>query len=68
MENHGLFGRSVRYKNWHYAEYDNGKRGAMLFDIAKDRHELKNLADDKKYAKTVLEMKNLLNQIPNENK
>ncbi|MEZ5426850.1 MAG: sulfatase [Pyrinomonadaceae bacterium] len=68
MENHGVFGRSVRYKNWHYAEYEDGKLGAMLFDISEDPHELKNLADDEKYAKTVIEMKNLLKRIPTENK
>ncbi len=66
MENHGVFGESVRYKNWHYAEYENGKLGAMLFDIERDPYELKNLAGDKKYAKIVSEMKKLLKQIPND--
>ena len=57
-------GKSVRYKNWHYAEWEDAREGAMLFDIAKDPHELKNLADDPAYAKTVQEIKNLLKHLP----
>lgn len=57
-------GKSVRYKNWHYAEWEKGTLGAMLTDVAKDPHELKNLADDKKYAKTIAEMKRFLSQMP----
>ena len=43
---------------------DEGRAGAMLFDETKDPHELKNLAEDPAYAKTVREMKKLLKQIP----
>ena len=43
-------------------EWDDG--GAMLFDRQKDPHELKNLANDSAYTKTVVEMKKLLNQMP----
>lgn len=60
----GHFGRSVRTERWHYAEWDEGRGGAMLFDSAADPHELKNLADDPKYAQTVREMKDLLRRIP----
>lgn len=57
-------GKSVRYKNWHYVEWEKGELGAMLTDISRDPHELKNLAADAKYAKTVKEMKNLLSKMP----
>lgn len=60
----GKMGKSVRTEKWHYAEWEDGKLGAMLFDPKRDPHELKNLADDPKYTKTVQEMKKLLKQIP----
>jgi arylsulfatase A-like enzyme len=60
----GHLGKSVRTERWHYAEWDEGRSGAMLFDSTKDPHELKNLADDPAYAKTVEEMKSLLKQLP----
>ncbi|MFL6332626.1 MAG: sulfatase [Pyrinomonadaceae bacterium] len=57
-------GRAVRTERFRYAEWDEGRAGAMLFDETKDPHELKNLAEDPAYAKTVQEMKRLLKQIP----
>jgi arylsulfatase A-like enzyme len=57
-------GRAVRTGRFRYAEWDEGRAGAMLFDEAGDPHELKNLAEDPAYAKTVREMKGLLKQIP----
>jgi arylsulfatase A-like enzyme len=57
-------GRAVRTARFRYAEWDDGRAGAMLFDENKDPHELKNLAEDPAYAKTVQEMKRLLKQIP----
>jgi iduronate 2-sulfatase len=57
-------GRAVRTDRWRYAEWDEGRAGAMLFDEARDPHELKNLASDPAHAKTVREMKSLLKQIP----
>jgi arylsulfatase A-like enzyme len=57
-------GKSVRTEKWHYAEWEDGKDGAMLFDSANDPHELKNLASDPKFAKTVDEMKTLLKRMP----
>ncbi|MET0649779.1 MAG: sulfatase [Pyrinomonadaceae bacterium] len=57
-------GRAVRTERWRYAEWDEGRAGAMLFDETKDPHELKNLAEDPAHAKTVAEMKKLLKQIP----
>jgi arylsulfatase A-like enzyme len=57
-------GRAVRTERFRYAEWEEGRAGAMLFDETKDPHELKNLAEDPTYAKTVQEMKKLLKQIP----
>ena len=57
-------GRAVRTGRFRYAEWDEGRAGAMLFDEQSDPHELKNLADDPAHAKTVAEMKRLLKQIP----
>jgi iduronate 2-sulfatase len=55
-------GRAVRTERWRYAEWEDG--GAMLFDRAKDPNELKNLAGDPAFAKTVEEMKGLLKRLP----
>lgn len=60
----GKLGRSVRTERWHYVEWDEGRAGAMLCDTVKDPYELKNLAEDPAYAKTVAEMKGLLKQLP----
>jgi len=57
-------GKSVRTERWHYAEWDDGQAGSMLFDHSNDPRELKNLANDAARAKTVQEMKNLLKQLP----
>ncbi len=55
-------GKAVRTERWRYAEWEDGS--AMLFDRAKDPQELKNLAGDPAYAKTVEEMKKLLKRLP----
>lgn len=57
-------GKSVQTERWHYVEWEEGRDGTMLTDLANDPHELKNLADDPKYAKTVKEMKALLQKMP----
>jgi arylsulfatase A-like enzyme len=57
-------GRAVRTARWRYAEWDEGRAGAMLFDETRDPHELRNLAEDPAHAKTVQEMKRLLKQMP----
>ena len=55
-----IHGVGVRIEKWRYAEFgDNGKNGAMLFDEAADPQELKNLADDPKYASVVAELSQL---------
>jgi len=43
-------GTAVRTDRWRYAEFDQGKGGAMLFDMNADPHQLKNLANDPQYA------------------
>ncbi|MBX6314128.1 MAG: sulfatase [Isosphaeraceae bacterium] len=46
-----LLGLAVRTDRYRYAEYfDPEKGGVMLFDEEADPHEMKNLADDPKYA------------------
>jgi len=47
-----LHGVAVRTEQWRYAEFGPaGKNGAMLFAPHADPFEMKNLADDPKYAK-----------------
>ena len=53
-------GYSVRTERWRYIEWDDGKKGAQLYDHDADPHEYKNLIDDAKYAKVVEEMKGLV--------
>ena len=57
-------GKSVRTARWHYVEWDDGKSGAMLYEHPRDALELKNLAADPQYAKTVAEMRALLAKMP----
>ena len=59
----GKLGKSVRTERWHFVEWDDGKAGSMLFENTRDPYELKNLASDPAYAKTVQEMKDLLRQL-----
>jgi len=60
----GKMGKSVRTERWHYVQWEDGKLGEMLLDTQNDPNELKNLAADPAYAKTVAEMRKLLLQIP----
>ena len=58
----GFPGYSVRTERWRYTEWDDGAKGAQLYDHDQDPQELKNLAADPKHAKTVAEMKALVKQ------
>lgn len=49
------FGRNLGYTEW-----DEGKRGAELYDHERDPGERGNLAADAKYARKMEEMKRLL--------
>src|SRR5262249_19948182 len=52
--------RSVRTGRWRYTEWDEGRKGVELYDHDNDPHELKNLAREEKYAKTVASLRQLL--------
>ncbi len=55
-----FIGRSVRDERWRYTEWDEGRRGAALYDHDSDPHEMRNLAADPKHAAVVERMKKLL--------
>ena len=61
--NNFFMGYSVRTDRWRYTEWDNGVRGAELYDHQNDPHEFTNLAPAEKHAKTVKEMRKLLQKI-----
>jgi len=56
----GPIGYSVRTDTWHYAEWNGGKDGAVLFDPKADPREVTNLAGDSKHEAVVAEMKGIL--------
>ena len=57
----GFFmGYSIRTDRWRYSEWDDGKQGQELYDEVADPQEMRNLAADSKYGKTVQEMRTLL--------
>ena len=50
----GFFmGYSIRTDRWRYSEWDDGKQGQELYDEVADPQEMRNLATDPKYGKTV---------------
>lgn len=53
-------GYSVRTAKWRFTEYDGPRGGAVLFDEAADPQEMKNLADDPKYAHVRKELAGLI--------
>ncbi|MDQ6630626.1 MAG: DUF4976 domain-containing protein, partial [Verrucomicrobiota bacterium] len=58
-----IMGYSVRTERWRYTEWDGGKQGSELYDHDADPHEWHNLANDPKQAKTIGELKILLQKI-----
>jgi arylsulfatase A-like enzyme len=60
----GKIGKSVSTERWHYVQWEDGKLGEMLLDTVNDPYELKNLASDPAYARTLAEMRKLLQRIP----
>jgi uncharacterized sulfatase len=58
-----FMGYSVRTERWRYTEWDGGARGTELYDHRKDRHELRNLADEPSHRKTIGEMRKLLRDV-----
>lgn len=57
-------GRSVRTERWRYTQWDDGRRGSMLFDHQNDPRELKNLAGDPEHAAGVGRLKSLIQTSP----
>jgi len=55
-----VLGVSVRTERYRYTEWDEGHKGAELYDHDRDPHEAYNLAQDPKHAKTVAKLKALL--------
>lgn len=53
-------GRSVRTERWRYTEWEEGRRGAELYDYDNDPAEEHNLADDPAAASVVGELRGLL--------
>ncbi len=53
-------GKMVKTKKWRYVEWDNGEKGAELYDQTHDPIEYHNLANDVKYDSVINEMKMLL--------
>ena len=53
-------GYSVRTDRWRYTEWDEGKDGAVLYDMNTDPRETANLADDPAHTATVAELKSRL--------
>jgi uncharacterized sulfatase len=58
-----IMGYSIRTERWRYTEWDEGRKGAELYDHEKDPGEHTNLADEAKHAKTMQEMKRLLDEV-----
>jgi uncharacterized sulfatase len=56
-KNPWFMGYSVRNDRYRYTEWDGGKKGVQLYDYETDPGELKNLAEDAKYADVVKELK-----------
>ncbi|HEU0010879.1 MAG TPA: sulfatase [Verrucomicrobiae bacterium] len=64
--NHLFFGRSVRTDRWRYTEWDDGRKGAELYDEKKDPGEHKNLASEPKHSAVVQEMRKRLRAVRTE--
>jgi iduronate 2-sulfatase len=56
-------GYSIRTEKWRYTEWDNGKRGAELYNEVDDPHESTNLAADPQQQKVVVDMQRRLRRV-----
>jgi uncharacterized sulfatase len=59
-KNQSFAGRTVRTDRYRYTEWDEGRKGAQLYDHQEDPDELHNLAGDPAQARVVAELKELL--------
>jgi arylsulfatase A-like enzyme len=57
-------GRSMRTERWRYTEWEEGRRGAELYDHDADPHEMRNLIDDSKYATIIKRLQKRLRSSP----
>ncbi len=57
-----FMGYSIRNERYRYTEWDDGKKGAQLYDYDRDPQELHNLVDDPAQAPVLKQMKALLEQ------
>ena len=64
----GKLHRAVRDDLFLYAEFDQGRDGAMLIDLKNDPHELKNCIAQAEHSKDLVRMKQLLAFLPTEAK
>jgi uncharacterized sulfatase len=55
-----FMGRSIRTERYRYTEWEDGKKGAQLYDYETDPGELKNLAGDPAAAKIVTDLQGRL--------
>lgn len=55
-----IMGRRMRTETWRYTEWDDGKQGLELYDLQKDPHEYRNLANDPAYGPIVAELRKAL--------
>lgn len=56
-------GRSVRYKQWRYTEWNNGEDGTELYDYDNDPKEFDNLANKKEYDQIKKELAKKLHEV-----
>lgn len=59
-----FIGRSIRTERWRYTEWDEGRRGAALYDHSNDPHEMRNLAAEAAHASTAAGLRNQLRASP----
>jgi iduronate 2-sulfatase len=64
----GKLNRVVRDERFLYAEFDNGREGAMLIDLKNDPRELVNLVAKEEHREHLARMKKLLAFLPRESK
>ncbi len=57
-----FMGYSIRNERYRYTEWDEGRKGAELYDYDRDPQEQRNLANEAASAKTVEQMKRQLHQ------
>lgn len=57
-------GRSIRTERYRYTEWDDGRKGAQLYDYVADPGETKNLVDDPKLAEVTKQLSTRVKKHP----